>query len=205
MLSAFNHPLTITTKSAMIERDRDLLADMARRRLVGVGLSITTLDRDLARRLEPRASPPAARLRAMRALARAGVPVAVMVAPVIPGLTDHELERVLEAAADAGAGQAADILVRLPGEVEGLFRDWLEVHAPDRAERVMSLIAGHRDGTKPASCFHVRMTGEGTMARLLAHRFAVASRRLGLTRRSMGLDCGGFAPPPRPGDQLRLL
>ena len=205
VLSAFNHPVTITTKSALVERDLGVLADMAARRLAGVALSITTLDRDLARRLEPRASPPAARLRAVATLARAGVPVSVMVAPVIPGLTDHELEAILEAAAEAGATQADYILVRLPGEVEGLFRDWLDHHAPDRARRVMSRIAAQRDGGASSSRFGERMRGRGVEAELLARRFQVTARRLGLARRGYDLDVTRFAPPPRPGDQLSLL
>jgi len=205
VLSAFNHPVTITTKSAMVERDGDLLADMARRGLAEVGLSVTTLDRDLARGLEPRASPPTARLRAIRALSRAGVPTAVMVAPVIPGLTDTEVERILESAAAAGVEQAYYTLVRLPGEVEGLFREWLETHVPGRAKRVMSLIAGHRDERPSSSRFGERMTGAGPQARLLTQRFDLACRRLGLSRRSRTLDCSRFTPPPRPGDQLRLL
>ncbi|WP_299440938.1 PA0069 family radical SAM protein [uncultured Rhodospira sp.] len=205
VLSAFNHPVTITTKSAMVERDADLLADMAARNLAAVALSVTTLDRDLARRLEPRASPPAARLRAVRTLADAGVPVAVMVAPIIPGLTDHEMERILEAAAEAGAAQADYIVVRLPLEVEGLFQEWLETHVPDRARRVLSRIGAMRDGAASSSRFHERMKGTGPDAALLSRRFAVATRRLGLTRRGYDLDCTRFAPPPRAGDQLRLL
>nr|WP_184043005.1 PA0069 family radical SAM protein [Roseospira visakhapatnamensis] len=205
VLSAFHHPLTITTKSALVDRDLDLLADMAGRRLVAVALSITTLDRDLARRLEPRASPPAARLRTIRRLSEAGVPAMVLVAPVIPGLTDAEVERILESAAGAGARQAGYTLVRLPGEVEGLFREWLEAHAPDRARRVMSLIDAHRTGSGDPGRFHVRMRGAGEQARLLARRFAVARARLGLSDRAPELACDRFAPPPRPGDQLRLL
>ncbi|MQX36184.1 PA0069 family radical SAM protein [Roseospira navarrensis] len=205
VLSAFNHPVTITTKSAMVERDADLLADMAARNLVGVALSVTTLDRDLARRMEPRASPPAARLRAVRTLSAAGVPVSVMAAPMIPGLTDHELDRILAAAAEAGAVQADYILVRLPLEVADLFREWLETHVPDRARRVMSRIAAMRAGAASSSRFHDRMRGTGTEAQLLAQRFAVAARRHGLTKRGHALECGRFAPPPRPGDQLSLF
>lgn len=209
VLSAFNHPVTITTKSAMVTRDTDILADMARRDLVGVALSITTLDRDLAGRLEPRASPPKARLRAVRALADAGVPVSVMVAPVIPALTDHELENLLAAAAEAGARQADYILLRLPAEVEDLFREWLEAHVPDRARRVLSRLAAMRgqraSSSASSSRFHERMRGRGPDADLLAQRFTVAARRLGLTKRGYDLDTTRFAPPPRPGDQLRLL
>jgi len=128
-----------------------------------------------------------------------------MVAPVIPGLTDHEVERILEAAAEAGAGQADYILVRLPGEVEGLFREWLAEHAPQRAGRVMRLLDGHRDGRASSSRFGERMTGRGPQARLLSQRFDVACRRLGLGRRGRALDCSRFAPPPRPGDQFKLF
>ncbi len=205
VLSDFNHPVIVTTKSALVERDADILADMAGRRLAAVALSITTLDRDLARRLEPRASPPAARLRALRSLANAGVPVSVMAAPVIPALTDTEIERILEAAAEAGATQADYILVRLPGEVADLFRAWLEHHVPDRAGRVMSRIAGLRGGGASSSRFHERMRGQGPEAELLSRRFAVAARRLGLERRGHDLDVTRFAPPPRAGDQLSLL
>ncbi|KAA5605564.1 PA0069 family radical SAM protein [Roseospira marina] len=205
VLSAFHHPVTITTKSAMVERDTDILADLAARRLAAVGLSITTLDRDVARRLEPRASPPEARLRAIRTLRAAGVPVSVMAAPMIPGLNDHELERILDAAADAGAVQADYILVRLPREVEGLVREWLEAHVPDRARRVMSRIAAMRDGAASSARFHDRMRGSGPEAALLGQRFTVAATRLGLTRRGYALDTRQFAPPPRPGDQLALF
>jgi len=205
VLSAFNHPVTITTKSAMVERDVDLLGSMAARGLAAVALSITTLDRDLARNLEPRASPPQARLRAVRTLRAAGVPVSVMAAPMIPALNDHELERILEAAADADATQADYILVRLPQEVEGLFREWLDAHVPDRARRVMSRIAATRDGAASSSRFHERMRGTGEDARLLAQRFTIATRRLGLTKRGYALDASRFAPPPRAGDQLTLF
>jgi len=205
VLSAFNHPVTITTKSAMVERDVDLLGSMAARGLAAVALSITTLDRDLARKLEPRASPPQARLRAVRTLRAAGVPVSVMAAPMIPALNDHELERILEAAAGAGATQADYILVRLPHEVEGLFREWLDAHVPDRARRVMSRIAATRDGAASSSRFHERMRGTGEDAHLLAQRFAVATRRLGLAKRGYALDSSRFAPPPRAGDQLTLF
>ena len=163
VLSAHNHPVTITTKSASITRDVDILADMARRDLVKVALSVTTLDRRLANRLEPRASTPERRLGAIRALNDAGVPVAVMVAPIIPGLTDTEIESILAAAAQAGARESGYILLRLPLEVASLFREWLEVHAPLKAQRVMSLVRQTQGGKDYDSRFGVRRSGSKTL------------------------------------------
>lgn len=206
VLAACDHPVTITTKSAMVLRDVDILGPMAARGLVSVGLSITTLDRDLARRLEPRASPPEARLRAVRALRDAGVPVMVMAAPMIPALTDHELEAILEAACTAGAGAAEYILLRLPGDVADLFAQWLETHVPDRAARVLSLVRQTRDGALYRSGFAGRMGGTGPVAEVLANRFRLACRRLGLGRGERGtLRTDLFRRPSRPGDQLSLL
>ncbi len=204
-LSAFNHPVTITTKSAMVMRDLDILKSLARRGLVSVSLSITTLDRDLARRMEPRATPPAGRLNAVRALAAAGVPVGVNAAPMIPGLTDHELEAILAAAAEAGARTAGFILLRLPGDVKDLFADWLASHAPDRAERVLSLVRQTRDGNLNDPRFGDRMRGQGPIAELLAQRCAIACRKLGLDKGYPKLRTDLFKPPPQPGDQLALF
>ena len=205
VLDRHDHPVGIVTKSALVTRDADILARMARRRLATVALSVTTLDRDLARTMEPRASTPAKRLEAIQALSDAGVPVGVMVAPIVPGLTDHEMESILEAASEAGAGRAGYVLLRLPLEVRELFVEWLSVHAPNKAERVVSLLQGMRAGRLNDATFGSRMTGAGPYADLLAARFAAATRRLGLTRRGPSLDTGRFRPPPRDPAQLALL
>ncbi|HYE00468.1 MAG TPA: PA0069 family radical SAM protein [Alphaproteobacteria bacterium] len=205
VLAAFRHPFAIVTKSATVLRDLDLLAPLARQRLVGVCVSVTTLDRDLARRLEPRAAAPARRLETIRRLSEAGVPVTVLASPMIPGLNDHELESILAASRDAGAVGAAYILLRLPLEIGGLFEEWLRAHAPDRAERVLSLIRQCRDGALYQTGFGRRMTGSGPYADLLRQRFRLARARLGLEPREYRYDTGLFRPPPRPGDQLSLL
>lgn len=205
VLTAFRHPFGIITKSALVQRDIDLLAEPAARGLVQVSISVTTLDRDLARRMEPRAATPERRLDTIRALSAAGIPVAVLVSPMIPGLNDHELETILERAAAAGAGSANTILVRLPLEIADLFREWLETHAPHRADRVLSLIRQCREGGLNQAAFGVRMRGTGPVAALLGRRFALAVRRLGLTGRGWQLDTTQFRPPPAPGDQLVLL
>ncbi len=201
----FNQPVMIITKSSLVTRDLDILAPMAARGQVNVALSVTTLDRDLARRMEPRACTPARRLAAVRELAAAGVPVAVLASPMIPGLNDHELEAILEAAAEAGAIQANYILLRLPLEIKDLFEEWLRTHAPNRAERVLSLMRQCRDGALYQSEFGQRMKGSGPIAELLASRFKLACKRLGLGRRVAALDCSRFQPPPAPGDQMRLF
>lgn len=205
VLDAFNHPVAITTRGAGILRDLDLLAGMAERGLVHVGVSLTTLDDDLARKMEPRAPAPRTRLRMMRELSRAGVPVRVMAAPIIPGLTDHALEAILTEARRAGAQAAAMIPLRLPNEVAPLFADWLERQYPARAERVLNAIAAFRGGRLNDPRFGSRMTGEGTEAELLAQRYALSCRRLGLDRPLPDLDVTRFAPPPRAGEQLELF
>jgi DNA repair photolyase len=206
VLSDYNHPVGIVTKSALVLRDLDLLASMAERRLVRVCLSVTTLDRDLARRMEPRAATPHRRLDAIRQLSEAGVPTAVLASPMIPALNDHEMERILEAAADAGAGAANYILLRLPLEIADLFEEWLRAHVPDRAERILKLIREARGGRLYRAGFGTRMQGEGAYAELLAKRFRLACRRLGLDpRRWDDLDHTRFRPPPRLGDQLGLF
>jgi DNA repair photolyase len=204
VLAAFAHPVTITTKSALILRDRDILADMARRRLVSVTVSITTLDRDLARRLEPRAAVPAARLATLKGLADAGIPVAVNVAPVIPGLTDSEMEAILDAAAGNGATAASWLLLRLPFEVSDLFSDWLALHAPNRRDRVLTLLRQCRGGRLNDPRFGHRFAAQGPFAAMLRDRFRIASRKLGLVDRPI-LRTDLFRPPPRPGDQLSLF
>jgi DNA repair photolyase len=207
VLEACSHPVAVTTKSAGVLRDRDLLASMAERRLAAVQISITTLDKDLARLLEPRAASPGRRLDTIRALAGAGVPVGVLVSPLVPGLTDSDLERVLEAAADAGACRAGSLLLRLPGEISGLFEEWLLAHYPQRADKVMSLIRQCRDGGLNDSTFGRRFRGTGPVAQLLQQRVDLAAARLGMLRGDAGwdLDTGAFRAPMLPGTQLPLL
>jgi DNA repair photolyase len=205
VLARCRHPATIVTKSAAVVRDLDLLAPMARQDLVRVALSVTTLDGGLARRLEPRAAAPHRRLEVIRQLRQAGVPAAVMVAPIIPALTDHEIERILEAAVAAGASSAGYVLLRLPHEVKELFEGWLEAHAPDRAAHVLSLVRQCRGGRLYDATFGRRMRGEGPYAELIARRFASAKRRLGLTVETRSLRTDLFEPPAQASGQLRLL
>jgi DNA repair photolyase len=178
VLARCKHPVSIVTKSALIVRDIDLLAEMARDGLVSVSLSITSLNADIKRTLEPRAASPQARLRTIRSLSEAGVPVGVLVAPVIPAITDHELEAILEAARQAGASSAGYVLLRLPYEVKDLFREWLAAHYPDRAAHVMSLIHQARNGRDNDPNFGSRMRGTGAYAELLRARFVLATRKL---------------------------
>ena len=196
VLSEFEHPCTITTKSALVERDLDLLAPMAERRLAQVYLSITTLKPEIARKLEPRASAPHRRLQAVARLREAGIPVAVMVAPVIPVLTDPELETILRAAADAGARHASYMLVRLPLEVADLFEDWLRAHFPNMADHVLNRIRDSRGGRANDPRFGHRMRGQGVFADLIAQRFRIAARRLKLDRPLPPLDTARFRGRP---------
>ena len=197
------HPVSIVTKSAMVLRDLDLLQPLAQQRLVRVYLSVTTLDDDLKRRMEPRAASPRARLAAVRALARAGVPVGVMFAPVIPALNDHELEAVVGASASAGAGSMAYLLLRLPREVRDLFYEWLEAHFPDRADRVRNRIRELRGGLDNDPRFGARMRGSGPWADLLRSRFERACRQAGLPRdERVPLDTAAFRPPRPASGQL---
>ena len=196
VLAACDHPLTITTKGVLIERDLDLLAPMAARGLVRVFVSIAMLDRELARKLDPRAPAPHRRLQMIRSLRDAGVPVGVNVAPVIPQLTDRDLEAILEAAAAAGARHAGWTMLRLPLEVAPLFRDWLATHYPLRAAHVMSLVRQIRGGRDNESRFGVRMGGQGEFADLIRRRFVLACKRLGLNAdRDVPLDTSRFRPP----------
>lgn len=198
VLNECEHPVALITKSSLIERDIDLLADMASRRLAMAAVTITTLDPSVARTLEPRAAAPARRLRTIKTLADAGIPVGVNVAPVIPFVTDADLERILEAAAEAGAINAGYIVLRLPWEVSPLFRQWLEAHFPDRAARVMSRVQDMRGGKDYDSSFGKRMHGEGIWADLLRQRFEKAVSRLGIGIRSgrfQGLDSSRFRRP----------
>ncbi|KGJ03980.1 DNA repair photolyase [Paracoccus halophilus] len=205
VLHDWNHPLSLVTRGATVMRDLDLLGAMAGRGQVAAGVSITTLDAALARQLEPRAPAPATRLRMIRALAGAGVPVRVMVAPVIPVLTEPELERIMQAAREAGATAASMIPLRLPLEVAPLFRDWLERHHPGKAAHVMARVQAMRGGRDNDPRFGTRMRGEGIEADLLRQRFRLARKRLGLAGGVEALDCSRFAPPPRTGDQLALF
>lgn len=201
----FNQPVAIITKSALVMRDIDILAPMAARGLASVAISVTTLDPALARSMEPRASSPAKRLAAIGALTKAGIPVAVLSSPMIPGLNDHEMEAILTAAADQGACAASYILLRLPLEIADLFSEWLHAHTPNRADKVLSLIRQARDGALYRSEFKTRMKGTGPVAEMLSQRFKLACRRLGLEKRNWQMDCTQFRPPPRPGDQMQLL
>lgn len=204
VLAELEHPVAITTKSALVERDLDLLAPMAAKQLAEVHLSVTTLDRDLARRMEPRATAPHRRLQAVRELNAAGVPVGVMVAPVVPFLTDHEIEDIVAAAAQAGARRAAYLLLRLPLEVKDLFGEWLEEHYPDRAAHVMSRQRALRGGRENDSRFGFRHSGQGEFAALIRQRFRNAAKRHGLDAALPELDTQRFQPP-RCGGQLSLF
>jgi DNA repair photolyase len=206
VLCEHEHPFTIVTKSALVERDLDLIAPMAAKNLARVYVSITTLDKALARSLEPRAATPPRRLQAIRTLSDAGVPVGVLAAPVIPQLNDSDLEAILEAAAAHGARHAGWIMLRLPLEVAPLFRDWLDAHYPLRAEHVMSVLRQLRGGRDYDARFGERMRGTGPFAELIEKRFALACKRLGLDRDRTPLDTSRFRPPVPPGPrQLDLL
>lgn len=208
VLAECRHPVSIVTKSALILRDLDLLADLASDKLVRVMVSITTLDGRLARTLEPRAATPLRRLQVVEQLARAGVPVGVLTAPLIPALNDYEIERILEASAAAGARSAGYILLRLPHELREMFREWLELHMPDRAAHVMSLLRQMHGGKEYDARFGQRMRGSGAFAELLAGRFRLACQRLGLNQGEGKLDCARFVPPKpslRASPQLELF
>ncbi|MPW09801.1 PA0069 family radical SAM protein [Paraburkholderia sp. CNPSo 3155] len=217
VLSERNHPFAAITKSSLIERDIDLLAAMAERGQFMAAITITTLDADIARTLEPRAATPSRRLRTIRTLSEAGIPVGVSIAPLIPFVTEPDMERVLDACAEAGASNASYIVLRLPWEVAPLFKDWLSAHFPDRAERVMNRVHDMRGGKDYDSSFSTRMKGEGLWADLLRQRFHKAVRRLGLSGRDRGiLDMSQFrridsprtqqaSAPARDNPQLRLF
>jgi DNA repair photolyase len=203
VLLRYRHPVTIVTKGSLILRDLDLLVELAEQRLVAVMISLTTLDDELKRILEPRAAAPKARLRAIRVMREAGIPVGVLCSPMIPMINDSELESLLAEAHAAGAQSAAYMMLRLPLEVAPLFEEWLNAHYPQRAAHVLSLIRQCRGGELYDSRFGARMRGEGPFAALLAQRFAKASKRLGLDRREgYNLDCTAFCPP---GGQMSLL
>jgi DNA repair photolyase len=205
VLAAFGHPVTIVTKSALVLRDVDILAGMAERGLANVTLSVTTLDRDLARVMEPRAATPGRRLETIRGLAAAGIPVGVLAAPMIPALNDAELEAILDAAVEAGATAAGYVLLRLPLEIKDLFDEWLQAHAPAKARHVLNLLRATRHGNLYTGKFGERMRGSGPYAELLARRFQLAVQRLGIERRRWQHRTDLFAVPPKQGDQLKLL
>jgi DNA repair photolyase len=205
VLSRFNHPFSVISKSGLILRDLDLLAPLAQRNLVRVAISITTLDRKLARSMEPRAATPEKRLDAVKRLTDAGVPTVVMFAPCIPGLNDHELEAVLERSAAAGARSAGYVALRLPREIADLFQEWLATDQPDRASRVMSLVRQMRGGKAYDSQWGKRMKGEGPIAALMSRRFATARKRYGIDARLPPLDLTQFGVPPKAGDQIDLF
>jgi DNA repair photolyase len=205
VLRDFKHPVGIVTKSNRILRDLDILAEMASMNLARVAISVTTLDRKLARSMEPRAPTPERRIDALRELSAAGVPTAVMAAPMIPALNDHELEGILERAYEAGARQAGYVVLRLPLEIKDLFREWLAAEQPGRASHVMSLIRSMRGGKDYDMEWGKRMKGTGVYAELIAKRFKLACERLGLNKDSRPLRTDLFQPPPAAGDQLSLL
>jgi DNA repair photolyase len=205
VLSATNHPVGIVTKSALVLRDLDILTSMAKRGLVKVAISVTTLDRRLARAMEPRASTPDKRIETLQRLVGAGVPASVMVAPVIPGLTDMEMERILERASSMAIKNAGYVLLRLPLEIGDLFTEWLEANCPDRARRVLSLMRSTRGGKLYDAKWGERMIGDGPYAWMIGRRFEMAADRLGMNKSSVELRTDLFTPPSRPGQQLKLL
>jgi DNA repair photolyase len=205
VLRDFNHPVVITTKGTLIERDIDILAAMARLGLVRVGISVTTLSADLSGRMEPRAPRPARRIRTIQRLSEAGVPVQAMVAPVVPGMTDHEIEAILQATARAGATTASWIMLRLPQEVSGLVQEWLAEHYPARAAKVMARLREMHGGRDYDPRWFHRMRGTGEYAGMVGRRFDIAARRLGLHHPPAPLECSLLEVPPRAGDQLSLF
>lgn len=206
VLAECKHPCTIVTKNAMVERDIDILAPMARANLVQVFVSINSLDNHLAAKLEPRASAPHRRIQAVRTLREAGIPVGVLVAPIIPALNDSDMEAVLEQAADAGATCAGYTTLRLPYELKALFREWLALHVPQRAAHVMSLVQQMHGGRDYDSDFTTRMSGQGVFAELIRRRFDVACRKHGFGRaRELQLDISKFVPPRKPSPQGQLF
>jgi DNA repair photolyase len=205
VLALANHPVAIVTKSALVLRDLDLLAPMAKKGLAKVALSVTTLDPALARKMEPRASSPQRRLDTIRRLAAANIPTAVMVAPIIPAINDAEIEAILARAQAMGARDAGYVLLRLPLEVGELFAEWLQAHYPGKLKHVLSLMRSARAGKLYDPRFGARMTGSGPYAGMIGRRFEVAAARLGLRRSRVPLRCDLFRPPARVGEQLRLL
>jgi len=204
VLSETSHPVGIVTKSDLILRDLDILAPMAAKGLAKVGLSVTTLDGALARTMEPRAPTPKKRLQAVKALVEAGVPVSVLIAPIVPTINDHEIEDIVAAAAEAGARQVNFVLLRLPHEVKDIVRDWLARHFPDRAKRVMSVMQSMRGGKDYDARWGIRQRGEGPYAEAIAARMALATRRHGLENGTVRLRTDRFRPPPRVSQKAQL-
>lgn len=206
VLDRTNHPVGIVTKSGLILRDLDILERMAKRDLVKVAISVTTLDRMIARKMEPRAATPSKRLDAIRALSEAGVHTTVMMAPIVPALNDEEIERILEAAAEAGARAAGFVVLRLPLELKTLFREWLAAEFPDRADRVISILRSMHGGKDYASQFGIRQRGTGPYADQIAQRFKLAAKRHGLMGRELfRLRTDLFKPPPRTPGQMTMF
>jgi len=205
VLAEFNHPVGIVTKSALVTRDIDILAPMAKKGLVKVALSVTSLDPKLSRAMEPRAAAPAKRLAAIEQLSAAGIPTVVMVAPIIPAVNDSEIEAILSAAKTAGASEAGYVMLRLPHEVKDVFKDWLQATMPERAAKVMSLVKSSSGGKEYEAGFGVRQTGTGPYAWTIGRRFELSCQRLGLNRRKLKLDTSHFHRPPQPGEQMSLL
>ena len=205
VLDRASHPVGIVTKSALVVRDIDILSRMAERGIVKVALSVTTLDRRIARKMEPRATTPERRLDAIRQLSSARVPTQVMVAPIVPALTDSEIERILEAAHAAGARNAGYVLLRLPLELKDLFREWLATEFPDRAKRVISILQSMHGGRDYTSEFGMRQRGSGPYADLIGRRFRLALQRLGMNERGLKLRTDLFKPPIPRGGQMQLL
>ncbi len=205
VLSDFGHPVTIVTKSALVARDIDILGPMARRGLAKVAISVTTLDRKLARQMEPRAATPDRRLETIQMLAAAGIPTGAMVAPIIPGLNCHEIENILERVAKAGGRQAGYVMLRLPLEIKTLFQEWLAEQVPDRATRVMKLVRDLRGGRDYDAQWFTRQRGQGPIADLIAKRFRLCAKRLNLNADPTALRCDQFKPPPARGDQMALF
>lgn len=205
VLRDFRHPVSIFTKGSLIERDIDILRDLAADGLVRVGVSVTTLDPKVSRIMEPRVPSPARRLKVIERLAQAGIPVGVAASPMVPALTDHELEGILQAAASAGASYAQAIMLRLPSEVAPLFEEWVQQHFPDRAARIMGRVRELHGGKTYEAKFGTRMTGQGIWADQMRQRLAIARKRHGLDAQRATLRCDLFAPPPRAGDQLSFF
>jgi DNA repair photolyase len=205
VLEAFNHPVAIVTKGTLIERDLDILSRMSAKGLVRVGISVTTLDAELSRRMEPRCPAPKRRLRMIERLSAAGIDVRAMASPVVPGLTDHEIEPILQACSDAGARAASWIMLRLPLEVAPLWEDWLSEHYPGRKAKVLERLREMHGGTLYSSQWFRRMRGEGIYAQMIKARFDRAARSLGLDQSLPDLRCDLFQPPPKKGDQLSLF
>lgn len=205
VLSEYRHPLTIVTKSWLVERDIDLLAPMAEENLVQVYLSVTTLDIELARKMEPRTTAPFRRIQTINHLVEAGIPAGVMFAPVIPVLNDHEMETVLEKATIAGAESAGYVMLRLPHEIKLLFKEWLDIHYPLKSRHVMSRIRDIRGGRMNDPQFKTRMRGTGIFAEVIKKRFETACNKFGLNKKRIMLNTQKFCPPVQPGDQIALF